>query len=501
MNPLAIHTLFRRAASVFMLILALSVRPSFAQDSLSLRFVHAVALNHHIADLSWNSIPNARQYTLYRHFPNQSGFDAVATLPDTHFVDTLHRVICADTVRYFVRLSDTSAVLSTDTVGIFFQDDVPTAPCSLRLCSVDTALGQIRLSWYPSPDTDVMGYYICIGSPCRDFDTVWGRLNTSYLCPPEFTASENSFRILAFDSCYQASPLTPYYHNPLLSLSAAPCSRQLRFDWNRYINMPDSVSSYRLHYRLLPDTHWHTHVFPPAGPFSLDTLVANLATGGVTAYLSVHNATDTLRALSALATLHFDYGDTAAYARILTADFDPTLPAVQLSFDIDPSFPGPFCTLLRAKGNDPSFTPLATLPLPVSSYTDMDIHRSAGRYIYRLDVPDLCQQRVVSSDTVSVVLPETEPPAAYFPNIIRYGDPECGRFCPQYVSALAADYHLEIYTRWGERIFHTKNLSDCWDGTNVSGQPLPQGVYLYYVHCRHADGVSKYYRGTITLIH
>ena len=205
MNPLAIHTLFRRAASVFMLILALSVRPSFAQDSLSLRFVHAVALNHHIADLSWNSIPNARQYTIYRHFPNQSGFDAVATLPDTHFVDTLHRVICADTVRYFVRLSDTSAVLSTDTVGIFFQDDVPTAPCSLRLCSVDTALGQIRLSWYPSPDTDVMGYYICIGSPCRDFDTVWGRLNTSYLCPPEFTASENSFRILAFDSCYQAS--------------------------------------------------------------------------------------------------------------------------------------------------------------------------------------------------------------------------------------------------------------------------------------------------------
>ena len=131
----------------------------------------------------------------------------------------------------------------------------------------------------------------------------------------------------------------------------------------------------------------------------------------------------------------------------------------------------------------------------------MDIHRSAGRYIYRLDVPDLCQQRVVSSDTVSVVLPETEPPAAYFPNIIRYGDPECGRFCPQYVSALAADYHLEIYTRWGERIFHTQNLSDCWDGTNVSGQPLPQGVYLYYVHCRHADGVSKYYRGTITLIH
>ena len=122
MNPLAIHTLFRRAASVFMLILALSVRPSFAQDSLFLRFVHAVALNHHIADLSWNSIPNARQYTLYRHFPNQSGFGAVATLPDTHFVDTLHRVICADTVRYFVRLSDTSAVLSTDTVGIFFQE-------------------------------------------------------------------------------------------------------------------------------------------------------------------------------------------------------------------------------------------------------------------------------------------------------------------------------------------------------------------------------------------
>ena len=217
-----------------------------------LAFNHSAVIEARVGLLRWNNLPNDSVYNLYRMFHDEEDYTRIATIADTFYYDTLHRTICADTVNYIVTASaDTSLP-----VGLFYQDNVPTSPCSLRLCSVDTALGQIRLSWYPSPDTDVMGYYICMGNPCLYYDTVWGRLNTTYLCSEllnRFNNFEYSFRILAFDSCYQASPLTPYYHNPRLRIHTEPCSRLLQCSWNRYINMPDSVLQYSLYYKLQGD--------------------------------------------------------------------------------------------------------------------------------------------------------------------------------------------------------------------------------------------------------
>ena len=39
---------------------------------------------------------------------------------------------------------------------------------------------------------------------------------------------------------------------------------------------------------------------------------------------------------------------------------------------------------------------------------------------------------------------------------------------------------FQIFNRWGERIFETKNLTDCWDGRNANNQKnLPNGTYFY----------------------
>ena len=470
-----------------------------------LAFNHSAVIEARVGLLRWNNLPNDSVYNLYRMFHDEEDYTRIATIADTFYYDTLHRTICADTVNYIVTASaDTSLP-----VGLFYQDNVPTSPCSLRLCSVDTALGQIRLSWYPSPDTDVMGYYICMGNPCLYYDTVWGRLNTTYLCSEllnRFNNFEYSFRILAFDSCYQASPLTPYYHNPRLELHAEPCSRELHCSWNRYINMPDSVLHYTLYYKLQGDPDWHLHRFGADGPFTFDTLIPDLAIGRLSAYLAVTNP-DSLCAYSIVQDFYFEYGDTADYLRISHLHYDESQPSVTLTLEVDPHFWGRHCYIYRATGSSDYFEQIAELPRSATqpeqylTYTDYDINRAAGRYVYRIGTPDICGQWIKYSDTVQLLLPEIVQPEAYIPNAIIFGDPDNGRFCPRFLSPLADGYSLDIFSRIGAHIFHTTSLTDCWDGTDMQGRPLQQGVYVYKACCRHADGSERIYTGTVLLLH
>ncbi|MBS1743238.1 MAG: gliding motility-associated C-terminal domain-containing protein, partial [Bacteroidetes bacterium] len=42
------------------------------------------------------------------------------------------------------------------------------------------------------------------------------------------------------------------------------------------------------------------------------------------------------------------------------------------------------------------------------------------------------------------------------------------------------NFHLMVYNRWGEKVFETHNVSDCWDGT-YKGNPCEIGNYVYYL--------------------
>lgn len=476
----------------------------------SLRITRAAAVSHNVGTLAWNAVP-CHHYTLHRQFPDQTQFHLIASLPagDTVFLDTLHRVICADSVNYYVSAhTSDSLILCSDTVGLYYRDDVPTAPCSLRLCTVDTVSGQILLSWYPSPDTDVMGYYIVYGTPSRGLDTVWGRLNTSYLCPTDLTGpivqSQYDFRILAFDSCYQASPLTPYYHNPLLQFTDPGCTRRFHCQWNEYINMPDGVGEYRLHYRLPGQSQDHIFSVSDVGNLTFDTVVANLSDSTVQIFLEVRNATDSLSAFSPIYTFVFPPILLPDRLEITHATFVETEPAVHLTLDIDAQYAGFEVLLFRRKSAQRELQLLARLPYSFGmsqlSYIDHDVHRAEPYYVYQAVAADPCGLAETRSDTFRVDLPEVQDPGIFYPNVIIYGHPEAGLFCPRYTSVLESDYQLFIYNRFGCLVFHTTSLSDSWDGTSADGTPLPQGTYVFVAYCRHADGSSKKYHGTVTLV-
>ncbi len=60
-------------------------------------------------------------------------------------------------------------------------------------------------------------------------------------------------------------------------------------------------------------------------------------------------------------------------------------------------------------------------------------------------------------------------------------------------------YELIIYNRWGEVIFHTKDLNAGWDGT-FQGRSLPSGIYSYKYSSTDSNNDSKTGEGSITLI-
>jgi gliding motility-associated-like protein len=57
---------------------------------------------------------------------------------------------------------------------------------------------------------------------------------------------------------------------------------------------------------------------------------------------------------------------------------------------------------------------------------------------------------------------------------------------------------FNIYSRWGQLVFHTSNPSDCWDG-RLNGQPQDGGTFVYQIKAKTACG-EIYRKGTIILI-
>ncbi|MGB2702997.1 MAG: PKD domain-containing protein, partial [Chitinophagaceae bacterium] len=61
------------------------------------------------------------------------------------------------------------------------------------------------------------------------------------------------------------------------------------------------------------------------------------------------------------------------------------------------------------------------------------------------------------------------------------------------------DLEFSIYNRWGERIFFTKNPTDCWDG-RYKGLPQDAAVFIYMIKARTTCEGSIFRKGTFTLI-
>jgi len=71
-------------------------------------------------------------------------------------------------------------------------------------------------------------------------------------------------------------------------------------------------------------------------------------------------------------------------------------------------------------------------------------------------------------------------------------------FHPKYAGV--KEYHLEIYTRWGEKIFECDDVTIGWDGY-YKGKLCKQDVYVWKAKGKFWNGREFMKAGDVTLLH
>jgi len=62
-----------------------------------------------------------------------------------------------------------------------------------------------------------------------------------------------------------------------------------------------------------------------------------------------------------------------------------------------------------------------------------------------------------------------------------------------------SEYRLLVSNRQGKTLFETNDFMEYWDGTD-NGNPVPQGVYLWFIRLKTPEGKSISRTGTLTII-
>jgi gliding motility-associated-like protein len=66
--------------------------------------------------------------------------------------------------------------------------------------------------------------------------------------------------------------------------------------------------------------------------------------------------------------------------------------------------------------------------------------------------------------------------------------------------APAAENELEIFDRWGVRVFRQDNYDNSWRGMDGAGTELPDGGYFWVLRVTDPNGVEKLHKGHVTIV-
>lgn len=114
-------------------------------------------------------------------------------------------------------------------------------------------------------------------------------------------------------------------------------------------------------------------------------------------------------------------------------------------------------------------------------------------YVVTATSPNGC----VSSDTFSVTV---LPPVVVIPNAFTPGNDEFNNtFGLVILGGDVTVESMEVYNRWGEKVFTSTAANARWDG-RVDGNEAPSDVYVYVIKWRRGDGALEVAHGDVTLL-
>lgn len=378
------------------------------------------------------------------------------------------------------------------------QAQHPVAPVTDWVATVDEATQHIMLCWRPSADSATLGYHICTGNPCLDYDTVFGRFDTSYICLDHDPLQQHTYRLHVFDSNYNVSSLTPSFGNMVLEADVPECATTLSASWSPYEGMPSGVGRYSLLVRQEPyEDDFTEHYYTDSSgtlAYSFD-----IPDGTTRVHLKVlaYNRAHTLVSQSNVVSVERLTVDSAAFVEISQIEYDSIDASVHLTLHTDTTFHSGHYTLWRSIEGSPWREVVSLTPTePYTTFVDRSLHRTGEQHCYQLSVTDACGLNPMYSATLCVVVPEPPEPEVHSPSAIICGDELNGTFLPRVVGWDGELYELTIYTRTGLQLFTTTDSQLGW----TPSPSVPQGAYAYVLHVGFLKGVVKTITGTVILL-
>jgi gliding motility-associated-like protein len=138
------------------------------------------------------------------------------------------------------------------------------------------------------------------------------------------------------------------------------------------------------------------------------------------------------------------------------------------------------------------------LPLLNSTYLWQDGNTNRDYVIanggnYYVKITNTCGSRIDSIKVTEQCKCEVSVPNMFTPNNDLIND----QFAPS-ISCTLEKYSIEIYSRWGEKVFNSSQQSATWDGTK-KGKALKAGVYYYVLNYKAPNEKIYTIKGNILL--
>ena len=362
-----------------------------------------------LAILSWSTDRTVESYSVLRQVEGEDEFSVLTTTTETSYTDQLSRAVCYSQVSYYIRAvtpENQTLVSPTHTEALFQVE--PTNGVNNFRVSVNNAQ-QIVLQWSPSQDADIMGYFICSGSPCLELDTLWNGQATSYSVTAYPSTEEHTFRLYAFDSCFTASPLTDAASNMVLRADVIDCGSEIHLAWNPYQELPGGTARHEVQMAV------------NGGNFNT---VASINANGSEATLSPPGNATSIRfriravshtdveSFSNIVDARFSTSDTAAYLAMRSVSVNDD-ESISVRINVDPEYiPVDGYSLYRSVGQE-GYRDIARIPYRADgrlSYTDYFVSPSEAIYAYCIGCLDGCgiyEKRSKEAPSIMLVADKT----------------------------------------------------------------------------------------------
>lgn len=153
------------------------------------------------------------------------------------------------------------------------------------------------------------------------------------------------------------------------------------------------------------------------------------------------------------------------------------------------------------RGYDGNYSKIATNPAAVRTFTDdlSAVFDAEGGFCYKVEAVESTNQFGFSKSSFSNEVCLTLDPIVYIPSAFTV----CGinnEFKPVIDLYDSDTYEMEIFNREGGKLFVTSDIDNGWDGRMPAGGLAQEGVYVFRITFRDAEGKRYEKTGTVALL-